>query len=321
MWSFPLFPEQASSSAKSVDLLYYALMTFSLFFSLLILVLLVIFAIKYRRTAEVNRTMSKKGYLKLEFTWAFIPFVAALGLFTWAARLYFDLNDAPSNAMEIYVVARQWMWKIQHTEGNREINELHIPVGRAVKLVMTSQDVIHSFYIPAFRIKEDVLPAKYSTEWFNATKVGEYHLFCAEYCGVQHSGMVGKVVVMDPSHFQNWLNADTSARSMATTGERLFERFGCRTCHSPESTNSQLAPSLIGLYGKPITLPNGRAMTVDRNYLRNAILTPQRSSSAAFQQSMPSYKGQLTADELGQLVEYIKNLNPLTIPPQGSPGE
>ena len=215
MGNFPLFPEQASTGASSMDALFFALVGISLFFLIGIFSLLIYFAVRYRKGQTVNRTILRKDYLKLELAWIIIPTLISLGIFGWSSWLFFENRTPPPDAMEIYVVGKQWMWKIQHPQGNSEINQLHIPIGRPVKLIMTSQDVIHSFYIPAFRIKQDVLPGRYTTEWFTATKVGTYHLFCAEYCGTGHSAMIGSVIVMDPLEYERWLGTGSGARSVA----------------------------------------------------------------------------------------------------------
>jgi cytochrome c oxidase subunit 2 len=217
----------------------------------------------------------------------------------------------PKNAMEIYVVGKQWMWKIQHPEGNREINELHVPVGRPVKLIMTSQDVIHSFYIPAFRIKQDVLPGRYSEQWFEATTPGEYHLFCAEYCGTSHSGMIGKVIVMEPADYEKWLmSASATGIAMAANGAELFERYGCRTCHRQDS--GQRGPALDGLFGKQVKLAGGQTIVADQEYIRESILNPSAKMVEGYAPLMPTYKNQLTHEQVNQLIEYVRSLSPTT---------
>ena len=245
MLSFPFAPEQASANASKYDTLFFALVGLSLFFIVLIFALLLYFALRYRRERLVDREIRRTDYMKLELTWIIIPTLISLGIFGWSAWLYFQQKTPPADAMEIYVTGKQWMWKIQHPRGNREINELHVPLGRPVKLVMTSQDVIHSFFIPAFRIKQDVLPGRYTTEWFTATKPGEYHLFCAEYCGTNHSGMIGKVVVMDPLEYEQWLASSGNTETMVSAGEQLYRQYGCPACHQQES--SARGPMLAGL--------------------------------------------------------------------------
>jgi cytochrome c oxidase subunit II len=305
MSSFPLFPDQASAGAQRVDAVYFGLLAISAFFALLIFVLLIYFAIKYRRDAKVDRTIRRTDYLKLEITWIVIPLVISFAIFGWAAKVYFDLRIPPDEALEIYVVGKQWMWKIQHPNGVRENNELHVPLGRTVKLTMTSQDVIHSFFIPAFRIKQDVLPGRYTSEWFKATKVGEYHLFCAEFCGTSHSGMIGKVVVMDPLEYERWLLQGVARESMVSSGETLYARLSCGTCHKPGGR----APDLAGLFNKQVTLEGGAVVTADREYIRESIINPMAKIVQGYPRMMPTYRTQLTEDQVNEVIEYIKSLS------------
>jgi len=305
MWNFPLLPEQASTTAGRVDALYWALVIVSAFFSLVIVIGLVYSAVRYRKGSKANRGNVKNDYLPLELAWSIIPLIIAFGLFAWSAKLFFDMHVPPRNALEIYVVGKQWMWKVQHPQGNREINELHIPVGRPVKLVMTSQDVIHSFYIPAFRVKQDVLPGRYTTQWFEATKIGEYHLFCAEYCGTSHSSMIGRIVVMDPADYEAWLGANAQ-QTMVASGEQLFKQFSCQTCHREE--DGARGPSLAGLFGKTVRFTTGETVRADREYIRESIINPGRRVVAGYQPLMPTYKSQLSEDQVNQLIEYIKEV-------------
>lgn len=305
MWSFPLLPERASTVAGQVDALYYFLVLVSLFFSLLIVIGLVYSAIRYRKGSKASRAGAQNDNLKLELAWSIIPLCISIGIFVWAARVFFDMHVAPPGAMEIYVVGKQWMWKVQHPEGNREINELHVPVGKPVKLIMTSQDVIHSFYIPAFRIKQDVLPGRYSTQWFEATKPGEYHLFCAEYCGTSHSGMIGKVVVMEQADYERWLSG-AGGITMAVTGEQLFQQFGCQTCH--KSGPTQRGPALVGLFGTQVNLASGETVTANEEYIRESILSPNKKITQGYQPMMPTYKDQVNQEQLNNIVEYVKSL-------------
>jgi len=216
------------------------------------------------------------------------------------------MHVAPPDAEEIYVVGKQWMWKIQHPQGNREINELHVPVGHPVKLIMTSQDVIHSFFIPAFRIKQDVLPGRYTTEWFTPTDVGEYHLFCAQYCGTSHSAMVGRVVVMEPARYQQWLSGVGVSGTMASSGDQLFSQFGCQTCH--QQGNTGRGPSLVGLFGSTVHLANGATAVADQDYIRESIMEPATKVVAGFKPIMPNFRNQISPDQVSQLVEYVKSL-------------
>jgi cytochrome c oxidase subunit 2 len=245
-------------------------------------------------------------HLGLELAWSLIPLGIAIGIFTWSSKVFVSMHVAPKDAMEVYVVGKQWMWKIQHPQGNREINTLHVPVGKPVKLIMTSQDVIHSFYIPAFRIKQDVLPGRYTTQWFEATTVGEYHLFCAEYCGTSHSGMIGRVVVMEPSEYEQWLAGNVGQLAMGSTGQQLFQQFGCQTCHKEGS--GQRGPALDGLFGSEVVLSNGQRVLADQEYIRESILSPAAKTVKGFQVLMPTYRTQLTPDQVNQLVEYVKSL-------------
>jgi cytochrome c oxidase subunit 2 len=314
MWNFPLFPETASTIASEVDALYWVLVGISVFFGTLIAVGLIFSAVRYRKGSPASREGAVSDHLILELTWSLIPLGIALAIFTWSAKLFIEMHVAPQDGMEVYVVGKQWMWKIQHPEGNKEINELHIPVGKPVKLIMTSQDVIHSFYIPAFRIKQDVLPGRYTTQWFEATKVGEYHLFCAEYCGTSHSGMVGKVVVMEPAEYENWLGGKLSGDMMAGSGESLFQQFGCQTCHRQDS--GQRGPALDGLFGTTVTLSNGQTVVADRDYIRESILSPGSKVVKGYQLLMPTYRNQLTPEQVNELVEYVKLLGGIKTAPK-----
>src|SRR5688572_3556309 len=307
MWAnMPLFPEQASTFAGRVDLLYTFLIGVSVIFSGLIFLLLLIFAVKYRRRSEDEQPLPILGSLRLEVLWTVIPLVLTMVIFAWGARLYFTTSVPPEDAMEIYVVGLQWMWMVQHQEGQREINELHVPVGRPVKLIMTSQDAIHSFYVPAFRIKMDVVPGHYTTTWFEASKTGSFHLFCAEYCGTAHAGMGGRIVVMKPTEFENWLSGGTSAQPLAAAGERLFQQLGCSGCHGVNAPVQ--APSLEGLYGKAVPLQSGETVIADESYIRASILLPQKQIVAGYAPIMPSYQGQISEEGLLQLIAYIKSL-------------
>lgn len=305
MWNFPLLPDRASTIAGEVDALYFFLVGVSLFFSLVIVIGLVYSAVRYRKGSLASRAGAKDEHLGLELAWSLIPLAIAIAIFVWSAKLYVDMRVAPENAMELYVVGKQWMWKIQHPQGNREINEMHVPVGRPVKLIMTSQDVIHSFYIPAFRIKQDVLPGRYTTQWFQATVPGEYHLFCAEYCGTSHSGMIGKVIVMEPADYEAWLGG-TGGSAMLTSGESLFKQQGCQTCHRQDS--GQRGPALEGLLGKQVKLTNGETITADLEYIRESILSPSSKIVAGYQPLMPTYRNQLNSEQINLLVEYVRSL-------------
>src|SRR5215213_8347445 len=228
---FPLFPHQASWQAGQVDAMYLFMVAITAFFSLLIAGLNIFFAIKYRRRDDEEVGVAIHGSLALELLWTVIPLFIAMGMFGWGAKIFFDLTRAPANAMEVFVVGKQWMWKVQHPTGQKEINELHVPIGRPVKLIMGSEDVLHSYYIPAFRVKADVIPGRYNVLWFTASKPGVYHLFCAEYCGTKHSGMIGSIIAMEQADFQQWLEGGPAADSPVAAGEKLFQDLTCNTCH------------------------------------------------------------------------------------------
>ena len=309
MWTdFPLFPEKASTIAGGVDRLYFFLVAVAAVFSIAIFITIFVFALRYRRRHEHQAAVPFHGSTALEIVWSVIPLIITMVMFGWGASLYFRNSRAPAGALEIYVVAKQWMWKLQHPEGAREINELHVPVGRPVKLIMTSQDVIHSFYIPAFRIKNDVLPGRYTTVWFEATKAGEYHLFCAEYCGNQHSGMGGRVVVMEPAQYEEWLSGGPAGESLAVAGEKLFRRLGCTNCHSPDSRARSRGPVLAGIFGKPVALESGRIATADEAYIRESILNPRAKVVAGYAPEMPTFQGQITEEGLLEIIAYLKSL-------------
>jgi cytochrome c oxidase subunit II len=303
---FPLFPEQASTMAARVDALFYFLVAVTVFFAALIFFMIVVFAVKYRRRSEDERPRPIEGNFWLEILWSAIPLGLTMVMFVWGAIIYFDIYNPPNDALEIGIVGRQWMWKAQHAEGQREINELHVPVGQAVKLTMTSEDVIHDVFLPAFRIKQDVLPGRYTTLWFQATKAGEYPLFCAQYCGTQHSGMVGRVVVLEPAEFEKWLSGGATGVSMIDQGASLFKRFGCETCHGAGGTSQ--GPSLAGLFGKTVKLQEGTTVTADENYIRESILDPRAKIVAGYQPIMPTFKGLVSEEGLLQLIAYIKSL-------------
>jgi cytochrome c oxidase subunit 2 len=328
MWPrlFPLFPQEASTMAGRVDALYFFLIGVSAFFIVLIASLVVYFTFRYRRRQrdEIGRPVTA-GYT-LEVVWTVIPVLLTMVMFFWAANVYFSMASPPLDTLDVYVVAKQWMFKFQQPGGQREIDELHVPVGRAVRLTMASEDVIHDLYIPAFRIKADIVPGRYTTMWFTATKPGSYHFFCAQYCGTKHSGMTGQVVVMKPADYEAWLAGGSGEGSMASQGEKLFQDLGCITCHQMDGQGR--GPSLQGLYGHQVQLTTGQAVTADDAYLRTCILTPGGTGVAGYQPIMPSFQGVVSEDQLLQLIEYIKSLASAAAPttPQGGrpgsrPGE
>ena len=303
--NFPLWPVQASTMASRVDALYIFLLIVTGMMTLLIFICLLYFAARFRYRPGV-RAEQIEGSTPLEVTWSIIPFLIFMVIFAWGAVVYFKERTPPGDSTEVYVVAKQWMWKLEHAEGQREINELHVPVGRDVKLIMTSQDVIHSFFIPAFRIKQDVLPGRYSVAWFRATKPGTYHLFCAEYCGTQHSGMVGDIVVQEPAQYETWMNGGSTG-PLSATGEKIFAELGCATCHRADTQGR--GPNLNGVFGKPVQLEDGRTITADENYLRECILEPGAKRVKGFQPIMPTFQGLVTEEQVNALVAYIKSIS------------
>ncbi len=307
MWqNVPLWPARASTLANNVDLLYVFLIVVTGFFTLLVFALVIFFAVKYRQRPDRHATQIEGSYA-LEATWTLIPFGILMVMFVWGAVVYMKSVQPPDNAMEIFVVGKQWMWKLEHPEGVREINTLHVPVGRDVRLTMISQDVIHSFYVPAFRIKQDVLPGRYTTLWFHAIKTGHFHLFCAEYCGTLHSGMIGEVVVMDPSDYQAWLAGNAQQGTMANSGEKVFAELGCASCHRSDTQGR--GPNLAGVYGKPVMLDNGTTVMADENYLRESILNPGSKVVAGFRPIMPTFNGIVNEEQMLALITYMKSLS------------
>lgn len=300
-----LFPAEASGISPYVDALYFFLLLMTVFGTLLVAALLLVFSIRYRRERNPVATQVE-GSTLLEATWTIIPLAIFLVTFVWGAVLYFRIYNPPTNAMNIYVVGKQWMWKAEHPGGQHEINALHVPMGQPVQLTMISQDVFHSFSVPDFRIKREVIPGRYSTVWFEATQVGTYHVFCTQYCGTQHSGMVGTVTVLTPDDYKKWLQQSTSGMSLAQNGERLFASMGCNSCHSGNA--AARGPNLAGVYGAKLTLTDGSQMLVNDAYLRDAILNPSQHVTAGFAPIMPTYQGQISEDGLIDLVEYIKNM-------------
>jgi len=310
--NFPLFPQEASTAAAQTDHIYFALLGLSAFILALVFLPMIFFLFKYRSGKIANRAQLNLPTNKIEVTWTVIPTLIALGIFAWGAKVYFDEEVPPANTLEINVVGKQWMWKIQHQEGNHEINELHIPVNRAVKLTLASEDVIHSFYIPAFRIKQDVVPGRFTTEWFQPTRVGTYRFYCSEYCGTDHSKMQGIVFVMKPQDYENWLARGNVRNTLAQSGENLFRRLGCSGCHV--NSNVIHAPPLEGLYEKLVPLSDKTFVRADDKYLRDSILLPTSQVVAGYQPLMPTYEGRISEDELLQLIAYLKSIGKETPP-------
>ncbi|MFC6645856.1 cytochrome c oxidase subunit II [Granulicella cerasi] len=303
--SSALFPAEASTIAPYTDALYFFLIGMTIVGTLLVGVLVVFFSIRYRKEKNPVATQVE-GSTLLEATWTIIPLAIFLVTFVWGALLYFRIFNPPANAMNIYVVGKQWMWKAEHPGGQHEINALHIPAGKPVQLTMISQDVFHSFSIPDFRVKREVIPGRYSTVWFQATTPGTYHIFCTQYCGTLHAGMIGEVTVLEPKDYEKWLQESTSGMSLAQNGERLFASMGCNACHTGNA--AARGPNLAGVYGTKLTLANGSQVLVNEAYLRDAILNPSEHITAGYAPIMPTYQGQISEDGLIDLVEYIKNM-------------
>ena len=314
---FPLLLTQASTTAASIDLLIAALTVLTAVFTIGIFVAIVFLTVRYRQGARVDRSNAPHEGLAIELVWTIIPTIIAIGFFVWSTVLYFSNVRVPPNAMEIYVVGKQWMWKLQHPEGRWEMNELHVPVGRPVKLTMTSEDVLHSFFVPAFRVKQDVVPGRYSQLWFQARDVGTYHLFCAEFCGTNHSGMIGTVTVMEPGDYEKWLKTGNYEGGLAAAGERQFVLHGCSGCHGKNA--SVRAPLLDGVYGKPVAIQIPRpgvpiekveaeTIVADDRYIHDSIVLPEKEVAAGYKPIMPTFKNQLTEAEIVQIIAYLKSL-------------
>lgn len=296
----------ASSAAGRYDALMLAMVIMLAIAAIGLLFTTIWLCVRYRATSAADRRDAPVSGRALELAWFLTPLLLFLGAFAWAAIDFAALHRPPPGAMPVFVVAKQWMWKLEHQNGRREINELHVPVGQPVRLLMASQDVIHSFYVPAFRLKADVVPGRYTSLWFTPTEPGEYRLFCAEYCGTDHAGMLGRVVVMPPAAFARWLEAGDVQSSLAAQGAALFRRHGCSGCHDAGSTVR--APDLAGLFGRPVALQDGRTVIADEAYLRDAMLLPARDVAAGYAPLMPSFAGQLSEEDVLALIAYIRSL-------------
>jgi len=305
---FSLFPEQASSLAPEIDNLYLGVITITAFFAIVVVICVTYFAIKYRDRTGDKVGSPITGSVPLELGWSLIPFFISIGIFVWASVVFFHIVRAPDQTLDIYSTGKRWMWRFQHIDGQIEINELHVPVGRAVRVVFTSEDVLHDLFIPAFRVKADAVPGRYSAIWFEPTKVGEYHLFCAEYCGTRHSGMIGTVYVMEQADYQAWLGGGgaTAGGSLVQRGEALFTQLACVTCHLPDGSGR--GPSLEALYGSQVTLDSGAVVTADESYLRESILMSQAKTVKGYERLMPTFQGLINEDGVAALIEYIKSL-------------
>ena len=296
----------ASSLAPQVDLLFWFMVGMCSVVALGVVIAVVYFSVRYRHGSHANREGSASQSLRIELTWTLIPLALFVAVFVWSLRIFVRMHSAPDIAQTVYVVARQWMWKVQHAGGQREINTLHVPLGEPIRLTMTSEDVIHSFYVPAFRVKQDVLPGRYTQLWFTATQLGDFPLFCAEYCGLDHAKMGGSVVVMRPADFARWLDAHPGPRSLAAAGAALFREHSCGGCHGADSTVH--APDLNGLYGRPVQLSDGSTVIADDSYLRDSIVLPNKQVVDGYAPLMPSFAGQLSEEELLALIDYLKSL-------------
>jgi cytochrome c oxidase subunit 2 len=307
MTGLAAWASELSDHAASVDLLALAFTVLIILLSTPVFILIVVFAVRYRRGKPANRLHAADRNVWLETSWAAIPFLLILAFYVQATRLFAELYHPPADALEIDVVAKQWMWKFQHPGGQREIDELHVPVDEAVKLTMASEDVIHSLFIPALRLKQDVVPGRYTMTWFTADKEGIYRLTCAEFCGTDHSVMGGRFIVMKQADYANWLAESDVDSSLAAEGELLFRSNGCSGCHAVASTIH--APSLAGLYGSRVPLEDGTVTTADEKYIRDSILLPQAQIAAGYPHVMPTFQNLLSEEQVLKLVAYIKSLH------------
>ena len=306
IFGIPIFPEQASSFAKDVDALYFFILATCAFFAIGVSVAVVILGIKYHKTHDGQIGARIEGNLPLELLWSVIPTIIAMFMFGWGASVFYHLRRPPDEALHLYAVGKQWMWKFQHLEGQREINELHIPAGQPVKVTISSEDVLHSLYFPAFRTKMDAIPGRYTELWFEAEKPGRYHIFCAEYCGTSHSGMIGWVTVLEPAQYQAWLQGGGMEGTLAQRGAKLFNDLACNTCHRSDTQGR--GPMLQNVFGSIQAIQGGGTVTVDEAYLRESILTPAAKVTAGFQPIMPAFQGIVSEEGLLELIEYVKSL-------------
>lgn len=310
MNSLDLLPPTGSSYAHELNLFFWVMVAVCGVVAVAIAVFIVHCSVKYRRRDATEIPDQIAGSDSLEWTWTIVTTFIFLGMFGWGAKTYFDAEQPPPDTLNIWVLAKQWMWKIEHSNGVREIDTLHIPVGRPIRLTMISEDVIHDFYVPAFRVKQDVLPGRYMTIWFKATTPGRYHLFCAEYCGMKHSGMIGWVYAMQPQDYDKWLRQGGGEDSISSTGEKLFHQFGCANCHHFDGHGP--APDLRGLFGSVVTLDDGRQVIADAAYFREAMMGTKGGKVEGFTGIMPSFYGQLSEDQILALVAYIESIGPQT---------
>jgi cytochrome c oxidase subunit 2 len=302
----PLFPEQASTMAPAVDNLYFFILGVTGFFALLVVVLVLYFAVKYRDDTGLKVGAPITGSIPLEIGWSLVPFFVSMAIFVWATVVFFQIVRPPDQALELYATGKRWMWRVQHPDGQREINQIHVPVGRPIKVTFTSEDVLHDLYIPAFRVKADAIPGRYSSIWFTPTKTGEYRLFCAEYCGTRHSGMIGWVHVMEADEYQEWLAGGGLTGPMSVRGEQLFQQMACNTCHATDGTGR--GPSLAGVFGSSVPLENGQTVRADETYIRESILNPQLKIVRGYQPLMPTFQGLINEEGVMSLIEYVKSM-------------
>lgn len=311
LFGVPLFPEQASTFAADVDALYFFIVAVCAFFTLLVTALVLFFGIRYRRRHAFEIGARIEGNLPLELLWSVIPTMIAMVMFGWGASMYYHMRRPPAEAMHVYAVGKQWMWKFQHPEGQREINELHVPAGRPVRVTITSEDVIHSLYFPSFRTKIDAIPGRYTELWFEASKPGRYHIFCTEYCGTNHSGMIGTVVVLEPAAYQDWLQGGAIEGTLAQRGAKLFSDLACNTCHLDSGQGR--GPLLHDILGTTVELQDGSTAVVDEAYLRESILNSQAKVVKGFQPLMPTFQGLVSEEGLVALIEHLKALSPRAV--------
>lgn len=312
----PFFPEQASNFAPDVDALFTFILLTCLFFVVLVTVLVILAAYKYRRRWPTEIGNKVEGNLVMEIGWTVIPLFIALIMFAWGAVVYVNFRTPPKDTLDIYVIGKQWMWKLQQPNGRKEINELHVPVGRDVKLILGSEDVIHNFFVPAFRVKMDVVPGRYNTLWFRPTKAGKYHFFCSQYCGTEHALMGGYVTVQEPDEYAAWLADEGGELNPVAAGEKLFTQLACVTCHLGNGTGR--GPSLHGVYGGRVLLADGSTITADDAYIRESILQPKAKIVAGFQPVMPTFQGLVTEEQILSLTAYVKSLQQLPVPEKGA---
>jgi cytochrome c oxidase subunit 2 len=313
--SIPIFPTAASTFASDVDKLYFLILAVTSFFAIAVVIFVAIFAVKYQDHTGTQVGAPIHGSIPLELAWSFLPFVIAIGIFAYATVVYFEIVRPPAETLQIYSTGKRWMWRFQHINGRAEINELHVPKGRPVKITFTSEDVLHSLYFPSFRVKADAIPGRYSEIWFEAAELGDFHIFCAEYCGTSHSGMIGHVVVMEPRDYQAWLSG-SDGQPLAARGQQLFQQLACVTCHLQDGSGR--GPKLNGVPGSTVELANGTSVTADDGYIRESILTPQAKLVSGFQPVMPTFQGLVNEEGVMSLIEYIKSLPAPAAPAQSA---